>query len=120
MEGTYTTPGILSKGYELSVRRSLKSKIDILVSFDTIWYQEVFMPAMTLRLEPTLAKKLDKVCRKHGYKKAGVIKSLIKNFVEEESKPPLQYRTSAKGLESLVGIVKLGGDAVEDADSYCE
>lgn len=73
------------------------------------------MNAFTLRLEPPLTKKLDKICREKGFSKTGLIKSLIRDFVDKQEKIPSRA-TAASGPSSLVGIVKLGGDAVRDAE----
>lgn len=79
------------------------------------------MTAFTLRLDNTMAKQLDQFCKEHGYKKTGLIISLIRRFFEGEQKetvPPSKKQT--KKLKKLVGIVSLGGDAVKDADVYFE
>lgn len=78
------------------------------------------MPAFTLRLEPTLSQKLDRVCREKGYKKTGLVKALIRDFLAHESGTPSQAKAHTGDLKKLVGIVTLGGDAVADADAYFE
>lgn len=77
------------------------------------------MNAFTLRLEPALTKKLDKICHERGFSKTGLIKSLIRNFIEKQDKLPTT-NGKASGLEALVGIVRLGGDAVQDAEDVFE
>lgn len=82
------------------------------------------MSAFTLRLEPALSKKLDKICRDKGYSKTGLVKSLIRNFVAEEDKPQTFKMPSSeeqmKALEGLCGIVKWGGDALKDSEKIWE
>lgn len=91
-----------------------------MVSFDTIWYQEVFMPALTLRLPPSLAKSLDKVCKEKGYKKTGLITTLIRDFLKREKNKPIYRGGRAEDLEPLIGMMSIGGDAVEDSELYYE
>lgn len=79
--------------------------------------EEAIMPAMTLRLDDSLAKKLDRICHKKGYKKTGVITRLVRDFVEKEGSLP-HSRLTASDLQPLVGIVHIGGDSVEDAENY--
>ena len=79
------------------------------------------MTAFTLRLENSLAKQLDQFCGEHGYKKTGLIVSLIRRFFEKEQKEALpSSKKGSKNLKKLVGVVSLGGDAVKDADTYFE
>ncbi len=78
------------------------------------------MSAFTLRLEPELAKKLDQVCREQGYKKTGLVMALIRDFLEKEDSVRPIKQPPQQDLKKLVGIVSLGGDAVEDADAYFE
>lgn len=80
-----------------------------------------FVAYFTLRLEPSLAKKFDKVCRQKGYKKTGILNSLVREFIQkEEAAPsppaPINMRASAD-FRGLVGIISLGGDAVEDSET---
>ncbi|MDO8518859.1 MAG: hypothetical protein Q7T11_01695 [Deltaproteobacteria bacterium] len=80
---------------------------------------------MTLRLDDRLAKKLDQVCKARGYKKNGLLKTLISDFLTREEKKKAAGRLSFKGLraedlEPLIGIMSIGGDAVEDAERYYE
>lgn len=80
------------------------------------------MTALTVRLDPETAKQFDQFCKKYGYSKNGVIKSLICNFLHEESESEkiLQKNKMKMGklnLNDLVGIVSLGGDAVEDSET---
>jgi hypothetical protein len=77
------------------------------------------MNTFTLRLEDRLAKKLDKICRLRGFKKTGLIKSLVQNFVakEEEQGVVETQKFRSLNLRSLVNIVSLGGDAVEDCEN---
>jgi hypothetical protein len=84
------------------------------------------MSAFTLRLEPPLAKKLERVCREKGYSKTGLVKSLIRDFLERTASKknassgtvrhamPSIKGKGGGGLASLVGIVSLGGDSVLD------
>jgi hypothetical protein len=83
------------------------------------------MHAFTLRLEPSLAKKLDLVCKRKGYSKTGLMKSLIRNFIEQETLGTTPPQTTPqpmdgkkKGLAALVGIVSLGGDSVKDKREF--
>jgi len=78
------------------------------------------MSAFTLRLEPTLAKQLDRICRDKGYKKTGLVKALIRDFLKQEAAPATRKAAPQANLKKLVGIVTLGGDAVSDADAYFE
>lgn len=85
------------------------------------------MHAMTLRLDDRTSKRLDRVCRKKGYKKTGVIKSLIDDFLAAEEKPfviPMRAKdykpATIYNLSKLCGIVSLGGDSVEDTEDYWE
>lgn len=77
------------------------------------------MTAFTLRLENDLSRRLDQFCKEHGYKKTGLIVSLIRRFFEGEKGVPLSKK-QAKTLKKLVGIVSLGGDAVKDSDACFE
>lgn len=77
------------------------------------------MNSFTLRLEPPLTKKLDKICHERGFSKTGLIKSLIREFIDRQDKLPTTGN-KASGLNSLVGIVRLGGDAVQDAEDVFE
>ena len=79
------------------------------------------MTAFTLRLETPLAKKLDQICRQKGFSKTGLVKSLIRNFIDEQIQPAKTKPDKQKNKQnSLVGIVTLGGDAVLDANSIFE
>lgn len=74
------------------------------------------MPAFTLRLEDDLSKKLDQACQKYGYSKNGLIKSLIRDFLEGKSSP-----TQSQPLfQDLVGVVSLGGDSLKDTENFFE
>lgn len=67
------------------------------------------MPAFTLRLDDDLDKDLDKLCEEQGYSRTGLIKALIRNFVESRQKPPdLRPQPARVDLKSVVGIVSLG------------
>lgn len=70
----------------------------------------------TLRLEPELGSKLDALCEKRGFNKTGLIKSLIREFLEREQSGYLPKGRTKPKLQNLVGIIRLGGDAVQDAD----
>lgn len=78
------------------------------------------MEAFTLRLEPALAKQLDRICQAEGYTKTGLLKSLIRDFLTKKSRlPSLPSRErSLSRLKKLVRIVTLGGDAVADSEAY--
>ena len=78
------------------------------------------MTAFTLRLENSLAKQLDQFCAEHGYKKSGLIISLIRRFFEGEKELTPASKKQTKKLKNLVGIVSLGGDAVKDTEAYFE
>ncbi len=70
----------------------------------------------TLRLEPELGSRLDTLCEKKGFNKTGLIKSLIREFLEKEQSNCLPKGKAKPKLQNLVGIIHLGGDAVQDAD----
>ena len=79
------------------------------------------MHAFTLRLEPALAKKLAEFCKKKGYSKTGLVKSLVRDFIERETASVPDKKTvppdgEKRGLASLVGIVSFGGDSVKDCN----
>ncbi|MBU0505653.1 MAG: ribbon-helix-helix protein, CopG family [bacterium] len=74
------------------------------------------MTAFTLRLDDSLAKKLDHICEKRGFSKNGLVKSLIRDFLNKETLP-LKEKHS---LASLVSVVNLGGNAVHDSEEYFE
>jgi hypothetical protein len=82
------------------------------------------MPAITLRMDDKLARQLDRVCREKGYKKNGLVLSLVRGFLKQEKEAKEQPSQSShkvpgiEKLEGLVGIVSLGGDAVEDSENY--
>lgn len=78
------------------------------------------MTALTLRLEDTLARRLDKACRENGYNKTGLIKKLIKDFLGCGAAERIVQKPVKKDIRSLVGIIRLGGDSVVDADSVFE
>jgi len=78
------------------------------------------MTAFTLRLETGLARQLDRVCRERGYKKTGLVKALIRDFLDQLEDKSVKRPGTEKNLKKLVGIVTLGGDAVADADAYFE
>ena len=68
----------------------------------------------TLRLEPELGSKLDALCQKKGFNKTGLIKSLIREFLAKEQ--PGFLPQGKPQLQNLVGIIRLGGDAVQDSE----
>lgn len=74
------------------------------------------MTAFTLRFEDSLAKKLEKICLQKGYSKTGLIKSLVRDFLEKND-PAHPAKKTTQSLKNLVGIVRLGGHAVDDADN---
>lgn len=81
------------------------------------------MQAFTLRLDPPLAKKLDRICKQKGYSKTGLVKSLIRDFVEKETPTAPPEKTppregEKRGLAALAGIVSWGGDSVKDKREY--
>lgn len=74
------------------------------------------MNAFTLRLDETLSKKLDRICMQQGYSKTGLVKVLIREFLDKQSQTrPNQHKNK---LSDLVGIVNIGGDALDDMDSF--
>ena len=78
------------------------------------------MSAFTLRVEPALAEQLDRVCHEKGYKKTGLVKALIRDFLQRETGQATVKKAPQPKLTKLVGIVNLGGDAVVDAEDYFE
>ena len=76
----------------------------------------VVSSTFTLRLEPELGLRLDTLCEKRGFSKTGLIKSLIRDFLEKEQPGSLPAGKAKPSLQDLVGIIHLGGDAVRDAD----
>lgn len=79
------------------------------------------MHALTLRLDPNLARQLNRFCQEHGYKKTGLIVSLVRKFFQEKSVlERVTAKQQKKRLAKMVGIVSLGGDSVKDADVYFE
>lgn len=78
------------------------------------------MEAFTLRLEPALAKQLDQICRSEGYTKTGLVKSLIRDFLNKRSASPRSPAGSPSRLRKLVRVVTVGGDAVKDSEGYFE
>lgn len=77
------------------------------------------MTAFTLRLDDHVARKLDHLCRERGYKKTGLVKALIRDFLKKAT-PQNSRNKQSKSLSSLVGIVNLGGDAMKDDGGYFE
>jgi len=75
------------------------------------------MPAFTLRMESRLARELDRFCKENGYKKNGLVTSLIRRFLAGKGERSLGGRTK-KGIRSLVGIVRLGGDAAQEENYF--
>lgn len=80
------------------------------------------MTAFTLRLEPALATQLDQFCREHGYKKTGLILSLLRDFLKgkKTGQAADSRKRQARNIEHLVGAVTLGGDSIKDAECYFE
>lgn len=75
------------------------------------------MTALTLRLEPGLARTLDQFCKETGHQKNGLIKTLIRRFLDQQKKK-VGAATSPKNIQSLVGIVRLGGDAAREENYF--
>lgn len=80
------------------------------------------MSSFTLRLEDPLTKELDQVCEDHGYTKTGLIKSLIKDFLEKvpANKKKQQPYIKNKRFADLCGIFQFGGNAVKDEEMIFE
>ncbi len=86
-----------------------------------VWYKMIplgIMYAFTLRLNPKLNKSFDKLCVARGFSKTGLIQALIRDFVEKHSSQP--KATKPEMFKGLVGMVRLGGDAVKDSEDLFE
>lgn len=79
------------------------------------------MTTLTLRLPPSLDKRLERACKKMGLKKTDIVVTLIQNYLQQEKqKKSLNSADGVTSLSKIVGIVSLGGDAVEDSDAPFE
>lgn len=77
------------------------------------------MPAMTLRLDPVLSKKLHALCKKKGFKKTGLLNNLVRDFLmKEEVLSPPTKKTHPPRLDELVGAISLGGDSLQEDESW--
>lgn len=84
------------------------------------------MSAFTLRLDASLGKKLETFCSKRGFSKNGLIQTLIRDYLslyhnEQKSTPvpPLPPHSLGK-FRGLVGMISLGGNALEDTEDLYE
>lgn len=85
------------------------------------------MLAFTLRLDDSLAKMVDKKCRREGYSKTGLVKRLLKQWLEDDGKTQEKSNNqillekyggvSKRPLSDFIGCISLGGNSVEDCDN---
>lgn len=84
------------------------------------------MLAFTLRLDDSMAKKLDKKCRREGYTKTGLVKKLLKQWLtgdhpQEKSHNQILLEkyggVSKRPLSDFVGCLSIGGNALEESET---
>lgn len=85
------------------------------------------MVAFTLRLDDSLARKVEKKCRHAGCTKTGVVKKLLKQWLDEDESPPQKSHNqillekyggvSKRPLSDFIGCISVGGNALEDSET---